>query len=108
MPRGWRNHLLFYEQKRNRRNLRTEVRELSSALDLPDEEFLQNYKVSRAMVDYLCNELEVDLASGNADGLPVIIKVGVSIHKVLSHEYLPKLSRGLNTYRSSKIKSAIP
>lgn len=78
MARAQINYLVaFYEEKNLRRHERTEIRELSMANTFPAEEFLQNYKISWEMIEYLCTALEEDLASKNPLGYPVLIKVGI-------------------------------
>jgi hypothetical protein len=70
-----RVYLLRQEEKLRSKRQRAEIREFAIAMELPDEEFLENYKVGKEMVEYLCDELEDDLAPRTADGLPVLIKV---------------------------------
>ncbi|XP_047027734.1 putative nuclease HARBI1 isoform X2 [Helicoverpa zea] len=88
MSGSYRRHMIsFYADKNERKAERNAVRALSGALDLPDNEFLQNYKISKEMVQYLCQELAEDLSPRTSQGLPVLIKVLCSLKVLLTGHY---------------------
>lgn len=55
-------------EKEARKIQRTEVRETSHPDEIPEEEFLENYKISRDMIEYLCEELGPDPQPKNSTG----------------------------------------
>lgn len=91
MPGSYRRHMIsFYADKNERKAERNAIRALSGALDLPDNEFVQNYKMSKEMVQYLCQELGEDLSARTSQSLPVLIKVS-TYYVMLSNFYRLKI-----------------
>ncbi|CAG9792697.1 unnamed protein product [Diatraea saccharalis] len=91
-----RVYLIHYEEKLRRKRQRASVRELSKAMEMPEEEFLENFKIGKDMVHYLCEELEEDLAPCTADGLPVLIKVLASLKVLINGHYQRGIGKNQN------------